>query len=71
MLSAASLERPKQPARIKSRKSSFIPLAGVDFLTAFSKSLVSADDFIKPSRPYVRASILAAKREQGGKRPWR
>ena len=71
MLSVPFAAPQKHPARIKSRKSSFIPLAGVDFLTAFSKSLVSADDFIKPSRPYVRASILAAKREQGGKRPWR
>jgi hypothetical protein len=80
MLSAAPVERQKQPARIKSQKSWPSQLAGVDFLIAFfPKILVSpakADapscaDFIKPSCPYVRASILAATREQGGKRPWR
>jgi len=46
MLSAPSMERRKQPACVKSRKSSPIQFAGVDFLTAsFPKSPVS------PPRP--------------------
>jgi len=79
MLSAASLERQKQPTRIKSRKSSPIQLADVRCATALlPNSLVSpfkgrapsCADFIKPSRPDVRAGTLAAGREQGRKRPW-
>ncbi len=64
MLTAASLERQKQPARIKSQKSSPIQLADVDYLT---KSF--------PKRPFSSAKVnvlsCAAKREQGGKKPWR
>lgn len=58
MLSAASLESRKQPARVKYRKSPPIQLAGVDFLIAsFPKSPVS------PPRPTVpRALNLSSHR---------
>jgi hypothetical protein len=80
MLGTASLECQPQPVRIKPRKSSPIQLAGFDLRRGFFPNslassvkvdALSCAAFIKPSRPRVRASILAVKWAQGGKRPWR
>jgi len=78
VLSVVSRECQEQPAGVRSPKSSSIPLLGVEFFkTFFPRNLASSGkadafsyaEFIKPSRPHVRASILVAKGEQGGTRP--
>lgn len=78
MLRTAFLQSRNEPSRVNHRKAPTDPpvraRSQATFFSrilapAFTADALSCADLIKPPRPCVRATILPAEPEQGGKRP--